>query len=475
MKSRLQIAILLFAFTGMATCLCAQNVSRESSIAAALAFFNDDKVNFENMVAENFTHNEETVAWLVQHPDRRWVIISADHALKPVLAYGNDISCLPEEEFLRWKSILAGDYFGRIQIARESAKASQKQSKAVKTTDVTLFEQWPPEGTTPTGGWLFTNWTQGYPYNMVCPVDLNTGNRSVAGCPATAMAQIFNYHRTVNYTRLDDSDDYYHSYGANNQYWIDDDFAARGFLPFPALSRLLDSLQHYYNIGAAPTDSMKAALTFAAGVTARQVYTSSVSGTFGLSQAYAGITRFGFDLSLHLLASDPDLNSHIAENMKIALPVQLGLLVPNNGGGHNVVVDGYNTDEYYHFNFGWGGSANGWYTLPPTSIPYNLTIIEGAIVDILSSSVGLEHQAAAFPHTVFGSSPDGTLRIDGLAAGIAYTLDIFSVFGQSLKSLQFTPSAASHSIKITGVAAGIYLLRLTDGKSRISGKAFLAE
>ncbi len=474
MKTRLQRFLLLFTFTGMATCLCAQSVSRESSISQAMAFFSDNHNKPESMVAEALTHEEETVAWLIQHPSQGWVIISADNALKPVLAYGNDISGMPAKEFTLWKSILAGDYYGRIRYYGET-KVLQKESKADIATDATLFEQWPPEGTTPTGGWLFTNWTQGYPYNMVCPIDLNSGNRSVAGCPATAMAQIFNYHRTVNYSQFDDSDDYYHSYGANNQYWIDDDFAARGFLSFPALNRHLESLQHFYNVGTAPTDSMKAALTFAAGVAARQVYTSSVSGTFGLSQAYSGIIRFGFDLAIHLPADEPDFNSLIAENMKNALPVQLGLLVPNNGGGHNVVVDGYNTDEYYHFNFGWGGTANGWYTLPPTSIPYNLTIIEGAVVDILSSSVGIDHQARALPCPVFMSSQGGNLRIDGIEAGNDYTLDILSVQGQCLQSIRFNSPGSVHSVKPRGIPAGVYLLRLWDGKSIFTGKAFLTE
>jgi len=54
--------------------------------------------------------------------------------------------------------------------------------------------------------------------------------------------------------------------------------------------------------------------------------------------------------------------------------------------GHNVVIDGYNTDEYFHLNFGWGGTYNGWYLLPD-EIPYGLTVIEGAIVDIFPAGV----------------------------------------------------------------------------------------
>jgi len=248
------------------------------------------------------------------------------------------------------------------------------------------FQQWPPEGTTITGGWLNTNWTQSAPYNTMCPMDLNAGSRSVAGCPAIAMAQIVNYHEDINNTLFDDSDDYYHNYGAGNQYWIDNDHETWGFPSFDSLNTWLESLGYAYQCHLPVSNEMKAALCFASGIAAHQVYSASVSGTFGIEQAYEAFQRFDFAESRLAYPTDTNLNYDIAENMKVALPVQLGLICDPGPGGHNVVVDGYNTYEYYHFNFGWGGSANGWYTLPPTGIPYNLTIIEGAVLDIKSDN-----------------------------------------------------------------------------------------
>jgi hypothetical protein len=67
--------------------------------------------------------------------------------------------------------------------------------------------------------------------------------------------------------------------------------------------------------------------------------------------------------------------------MMQALPAHLAVVDSSETSGHNLVVDGYNTDDYYHLNFGWGGGSNGWYLLPD-EIPYGLTVIEGVIVDI---------------------------------------------------------------------------------------------
>jgi hypothetical protein len=75
------------------------------------------------------------------------------------------------------------------------------------------------------------------------------------------------------------------------------------------------------------------------------------------------------------------------ENIIAAMPVHLAVLVANGPGGHNVVADGYCTDDYYHINFGWGGMYNSWYDVPE-ELPYNLTVIEGAVVDIGTVSVG---------------------------------------------------------------------------------------
>jgi len=248
------------------------------------------------------------------------------------------------------------------------------------------FEQWPPEGSTSTGGWLTTNWHQSFPYNNFCPLDIaNGGSRSVAGCPAVAMAQILNYHNTTMNVQFDNSDDYYHNYGGN-QYWIDNNYATYGFPSFPQLNTYLTTLQSHYDNQITLTNDDKAAITFACGVAATQVYGASVSGTFGVSQAYDAYQRFNCNTVSLLDDNDPDLYQRLSSNMKDALPAHLAIVNEAWTSGHNVVVDGYNTNNYYHVNFGWGGSYNGWYLIPE-EMPYSLTVIEGVIVDILNDDL----------------------------------------------------------------------------------------
>ncbi len=243
-----------------------------------------------------------------------------------------------------------------------------------------LFQQWPDEGTTSTGGWLETNWTQSSPYDKYCPIDPVTSQRSYVGCPATAMGQIVNYYQTVNSTEFTDDDDYYHSYAGRN-FWIDDDYQDHDFLSFPEINDYLDSISTKYEDGNPLTNDDKAALSFACGVAASQVYTSQGSGTFGVDQAFDAYMKFGFADAVLMDDSDTNMFSVMSQNMMEARPAHLAVVNEQWTSGHNVVVDGYNTDDYYHVNFGWGGSNNGWYLLPE-EFPLQLTVIEGVIVSI---------------------------------------------------------------------------------------------
>ena len=316
-----------------------------------------------------------------------YMVISADDNLPPVIAYSFTSNFYNEKmgnillDLIKSDISLRLDNLSRLPESIISRRKTEWDDLLTEEGRPDRPEQWPPEGSTPTGGWLLENWTQSAPYNNFCPLDTVTGGRSIAGCPSIAMSQILNYHRTVNSVFFDDEDDYYHNY-AGRQYWIDNDYQLLDFLSFPQINSALDSQAFHYQYGLPVSHDEKAALVFACGVAATQVYTSQASGTFGVSQAYDAFMKFNFDESQLIDESTPDFYQHIAQNIMEGLPVHFASVTPAWDSGHNFVVDGYNTDEFYHLNLGWGGTYNGWYLLPD-EIPYGLTVVEGAIVDII--------------------------------------------------------------------------------------------
>lgn len=245
------------------------------------------------------------------------------------------------------------------------------------------YEQWPPKDYSSTDGWIETQWDQQSPFNDFSPIDLTSGDRGLAGCPAVAIAQILNYHQTINDVFFNDSDDYLHNYG--QRFWIDNDFEKYGFPSWPQLNTYLESVSFNFKHNIPLTDVDKASLLFACGSAATQVYTPQVSGTFGVSQAFEAYEKFNCDQIELLTFEDENLFDRIIQNIKIGLPVHLAVVTPAWSAGHNLIIDGYNTLDYYHLNFGWNGYFDGWYVFPD-DLPYDLTVIEGVIVDILKST-----------------------------------------------------------------------------------------
>jgi hypothetical protein len=312
-----------------------------------------------------------------------YIVVPASRILPPVIAYSfeNDFGIDTEDNVLL--QLLKADISSRDDnshlisedIIKTRFEQWQKYLKSIKNKNLVSI----------VGPLLNTKWSQTAPYNNFCPMDLVSEKRSVAGCPAVAMAQILNYHRTTQNVHFTDDDDYVHNYGGN-YYTIDDDFEEYDFPSFPELNSYLDALQYNYDNEIPLTDDDKAAINFACGIAAEQVYGSAGSGTFGVDQAFDAYTRFDFD-GIELLQTEPDVYDRLQSNILDGLPAHIAVVNEGWTSGHNMVVDGYDDEGFFHINFGWGGSYDGWYSLPD-ELPFELTVLEGIIVDIDSAGQG---------------------------------------------------------------------------------------
>ncbi len=389
-----------------------------------------------------------------------YIVISSNMDLPtiPAYSYESDFGALNQSNPLF--IMLKNDLISQMEYCKSNDSEfeihnRQKWTALLNTNsylDKDEFQQWP----TDRDGWLLTNWTQTAPFSNFCPMDPVTSQRSYAGCPATAMSQILNFHKTINGIHFTDSDDYFHNY-AGRQYYIDDDFASNGFPSFPDLNKYLDTLQNHWNIGTTLTNNDKAALTFACGIAATQVYTSEGSGTFSVSQALDAYQRFGCTSSVLIQPDDEELINRMAQNIKDTLPIHLAVVDEGWTTGHNVVVDGYNSDGYFHLNFGWGGSSNGWYLLPQ-EMPYNLTSFEGAVVDIMKkNSVGVSEKSKPQIRWKVYPNPAKDKFTLYLPEGMKqYDISLINTLGQIMITTQ------SNQVDVSRIPNGIYFIKVND-------------
>ena len=400
-----------------------------------------------------------------------YIILASSQHLPPVLAYSFTNNYINTPNHVNpLEDIIVRDIGSRLEWMEGSGSSLKgkyhQQWRSLLEGDgaPAFFEQWPPAGSTSTGGWLETNWKQSSPYNIFCPMDNVTGSRSVAGCPAVALAMIIHYQKNLNGTQFSDDDDYYHNY-AGRQYWIDDDNQVMDFPSFPRLNEYFDSMAVKFPAYIPLNENEVAALVFTCGVAARQVYTSEVSGTFGVTQAFEAYERFAYQDAILIYDSDTSFYTHMKNNMKEGIPVHLALLSSTGSGGHNVVTDGYNTDDYYHLNFGWGGSYNGWYLLPD-EIPYNLTIVEGAIMDIGVTHVGLSESLEnnIIEFTVYPNPTHGPLNIHlKLEKSACVNVELSDMNGRLIKKLHSGHiEAGNYNLQCAAnLKGGIYFLTVS--------------
>jgi len=401
------------------------SIDRNSAFLVACAKLKDLEKDTYTILSTNeiFDDQGNILCYAFDLQPQGYIVVTAYKTLPPILAYSFTSSFSKAGTLLY--DLVKADIVKRLtyfsEISEKIKKENIDQWNSYLSIDSSALEdsticQWPKEGTTASGGWIQTDWHQNFPYNNLCPIDLASGDRSIAGCPAVAMAQILNFHQTTNNIQFNDSDDYHHSYMGNN-YIIDDDYITYDFPSFPQLNSYLDNLLYNYQNQLFITDENKAALVFACGVAAHQVYHPNGSGTFGVDQAYHAYQRFSFD-TCELIDDEPDLYERIQENIINGLPVHLAVVDEAWQVGHNLIIDGYKEDGYYHLNFGWGGLYDGWYKLPQ-GLPYDLTIIEGVIVDIINnnSDSDLHGQGILYwSSTMAGATVNGSFTIENVGA-----------------------------------------------------------
>ena len=236
---------------------------------------------------------------------------------------------------------------------------------------------------------ITTNWNQGNSWNDYCPEDPNgPGNNAYAGCTAVSMAQVMNFweHPISGIGQ--------HSYSHSQYGTISADFSS--------------TVYNWENMSNnSPTNSSRE-LLFHSGVGVEMDYGADGSGAW-VGQYYPSAmsaleTYFDYNTNANFKLKNNYSDNVWKDLVRSELDEGRPLIYRGytEESGHAWNIDGYQGDNYFHCNWGWGGSYNGYYTLSnlsPYSEESNFSYSQGAIFNL-------------YPNLIYGCTNQNACNYD---------------------------------------------------------------
>ncbi len=270
-----------------------------------------------------------------------FVIVSGDDRTPEILGYSDQGSFDAQNIPDNMRAFLQG-YADEIQHLPANVTAASRgvgQKKAAVRSSITPL--------------LTTLWNQHAPYNNNCPIV--SSKRTLTGCVATAMAQVMNFH----------------------QYPVEPTTVIPGYTPTGSnAGPEVDPLEETtFDWGLMRNEYDGADTDDAADEVAKlmQYCGASVQMNYGVDGSEAStsmvinalINYFDYDAGARYAErSEYDYNGWVAllyTELANNRPVLMG--GQSTGGGHAFVCDGYDEDDFFHINWGWGGTSNGFFRL----------------------------------------------------------------------------------------------------------------
>lgn len=265
-----------------------------------------------------------------------YVIVSGEEKAAPVLGYSDkgtfDINNIPDG-LQYWLDCYASE----MSYLRAHPQAGNITPRSELTTSVKPL--------------LTTLWNQGTPYNDLCPT--YSSGRAVTGCVATAAAQIMKYYEWP----VQGSGSHTYECNVNKEGY---QTLSADFNVTYDWANMLNDYSNGYNT---TQGNAVATLMYHLGVASEMNYgKSSGTQTYDMIEALRTYFDYNKSMKLYKRGNTPiaQWDSILRYELDNAHPVLFSGFTPN-GGGHAFVFDGYNADGYYHVNWGWGGTSNGYF------------------------------------------------------------------------------------------------------------------
>ena len=287
--------------------------------------------------------------------DGGYVIVSGDDRVEPILGYVDHGSFDPDnipDNMRAWLQGCADDirYIVDNNISPDSPIL--KKRNKISRTKHSIPEL------------LTTRWNQGHPYNLTCPKYYKgdgTQAYPASGCVATAMAQVVNHYKFPEKTKAIIP-------AHSNKYKLDD--GTEKTVTVRAVPRntpiyweeMRDTYscndQHVHDAA----DTAVANLVLYCGQAVKMGWGAS-SGASTSRSRDVFVNYFGYDDCAYWGGRGDYYIDEWFDMLYDELDAGYPVLYAghSSGGGHAFVLDGFDGDNLFHVNWGWGGGSNGWF------------------------------------------------------------------------------------------------------------------
>ncbi|MCQ2191751.1 MAG: thiol protease/hemagglutinin PrtT [Paludibacteraceae bacterium] len=384
-----------------------------------------------------------------------FVLIASDNSVSPIIGYSTTGHFEWEELPFNAKNWMQGYRKGAItEDAESTATNAWNNLLEGKSTNQ-------PKAFAPAVEPLCkANWYQLDYYNAKCPTAKGK-DQAVTGCVATAMGIIMKYW---NYPACGKGSI---SYTDSNYGPIDADFS-QSYYDWDNMPETLDE-----NSTPAEVDAVATLLADCA-FSIHSEFGDTKEGTAATlicaepndqeTAEYALKTFFGYDGSK---IKSMVRNNFFDNTWKLYLKNELnegrpiiydGASTGDGLGGHCFVCDGYDADGLFHFNWGWNGSANGYFSIDAmTPVPgFDFNHSQEALIGITPppSYFSVENTFADGLQ-VYPNPATDVLHIKLPEGAEKCTYTLTNSCGQKVRNAE-----AAEILSIAGLTPGIYMLQV---------------
>ena len=289
-----------------------------------------------------------------------FVIVSADDIAVPILGYslqgGYQPNAMPPN-FEGWMNGVAEAIGEGISKGIEPDQQTFDEWKALLEHDVNYFTA--RDGSRAVNPLLTTKWDQEDPYNQQGPT--YNGQKCYTGCVATAMAQVMRYHAYPASAT-----------GTTPAYTTSTLGISVPAITLGATYQWSLMIDQYGGGANQQQKDAVALLMYHCGASVKMDYNpvgSNGSGAFSTDAGAAMTTFFKYDKSMRMQRKAYYSNNDWIALFKQELDASRPMYHNGSGsaGGHAFVCDGYNNSNQFHFNWGWSGYSDGYFSVTPLS------------------------------------------------------------------------------------------------------------